>query len=88
MGINLAKSELLNITKKDVKGTFKQDENSVLRAKGHETPVKGTPGGRRTQAKVSGRGVDENQKGPSCATRGVNLLRLSRIAKQNLQEGK
>ncbi|KAB2599468.1 serine/threonine-protein kinase ULK4-like [Pyrus ussuriensis x Pyrus communis] len=70
---------------KDVKGTFKQDENSILGANGHETPVKGTPGSRRTQAKVSGRGVSEKQKDPSGATRGVNLLRLSRIAKQNLQ---
>ncbi|XP_021808628.1 serine/threonine-protein kinase RUNKEL [Prunus avium] len=69
---------------KDVKKTFKQDENSTLGTKGHETPVKGTPGGRRTQAKVSGRGVDE-KKDPSGATRGVNLLRLSRIAKMNLQ---
>ncbi|KAM5569100.1 serine/threonine-protein kinase RUNKEL [Rosa sericea] len=69
----------------DVKGASKQDENSVVGSKGHGTPVKGTPGSRRTQAKVSGRGVDEKQKDPSGTTRGVNLLRLSRIAKQNLQ---
>lgn len=70
---------------KDVKGASKQDENSMVGSKTHGTPVKGTPGGRRTQSKVSGRGVDEKQKDPSGATRGVNLLRLSRIAKQNLQ---
>ncbi|KAL6191037.1 hypothetical protein ACLB2K_037430 [Fragaria x ananassa] len=70
---------------KDVKGAPKQDENSIVGSKGHGTPVKGTPGSRRTQAKVSGRGVDEKQKDQSVTTRGVNLLRLSRIAKQNLQ---
>ncbi|XP_061989242.1 serine/threonine-protein kinase RUNKEL [Rosa rugosa] len=69
----------------EVKGASKQDENSVVGSKGHGTPVKGTPGSRRTQAKVSGRAVDEKQKDPSGTTRGVNLLRLSRIAKQNLQ---
>ncbi|PRQ39056.1 putative protein kinase ULK-ULK4 family [Rosa chinensis] len=69
----------------EVKGASKQDENSVVGSKGHGTPVKGTPGSRRTQAKVSGRAVDEKQKDPSGTTRGVNLLRLSRIAKKNLQ---
>lgn len=68
---------------KDVKGALKQDENLV--SKGSETPVKSTPGSRRTQPKVSGRVLEEKQRNNSCATRGVNLLRLSRIAKLNLQ---
>lgn len=70
---------------KNVKGAFKQDENSILATKGSETPVKNTPGSRRIQTKVSGRILDEKQKNSSGATRGVNLLRLSRIAKLNLQ---
>ncbi|KAL5541783.1 hypothetical protein UlMin_009493, partial [Ulmus minor] len=70
---------------KDVKGAYKQDENAILRSKGLETPAKGTPGGRRNQTKVYGRVFEEKQKNPSSATRGVNLVRLSRIAKTNLQ---
>lgn len=66
---------------KDVKRAVKQDENSNIGSRGNETPVKGTPGSRRTQTKASSR-VEEKQKDPS---RGVNLLRLSRIAKTNLQ---
>ncbi|XP_015874449.3 serine/threonine-protein kinase RUNKEL [Ziziphus jujuba] len=66
---------------KDVKRALKQDENSMVGSRGNETPVKGTPGSRRTQIKASSR-VEEKQKDPS---RGVNLLRLSRIAKTNLQ---
>ncbi|KAI5580813.1 hypothetical protein BDE02_08G178200 [Populus trichocarpa] len=71
---------------KDAKGTPKQDENSMLGSRGHETPVKGTPTGRKTQTKVSGRVVEVKQKDPSSAARHVNLLRLSRIAKSNLQK--
>ncbi|KAJ6319024.1 hypothetical protein OIU76_014379 [Salix suchowensis] len=70
---------------KDAKGTPKQDENSMLGSRGHETPVKGTPSSRKTQTKVSGRVVEVKQKDPSSAARHVNLLRLSRIAKSNLQ---
>ncbi|KAM3755411.1 hypothetical protein ACB098_02G037300 [Castanea mollissima] len=70
---------------KDVKGALKQDENSVLGSRGYETPIKGTQSGRRTQPKASGRVVEEKQKNRPSATRGVNLLRLSRIAKTNLQ---
>lgn len=70
---------------RDSKGTPKQDENSILGLKGYETPVKGITGGRRAQTKASGRVADEKQKDPSSATGGVNLLRLSRIAKSNLQ---
>lgn len=66
---------------KDVKRAFKQDENSIIGSRGNETPVKGTPGSRRTQTKAASR-VEEKQKDPS---RGVNLLRMSRIAKTNLQ---
>lgn len=70
---------------KDAKGTSKQDENSILGSRGHETPVKGTPNGRKTQTKATGRVVEDKQKDPSSATKRVNLLRLSRIAKSNLQ---
>ena len=70
---------------KDVQGAPKQDENSVLGPRGYETPIKGTQSGRRTQTKASGRVVEEKQKNRPSATRGVNLLRLSRIAKTNLQ---
>ncbi|KAJ0034652.1 hypothetical protein Pint_25023 [Pistacia integerrima] len=66
---------------KDAKGGMKQDENSILGS----TPVRGTPSGRKTQTKASGRVVEEKQKDASSATRRVNLLRLSRIAKTNLK---
>ena len=69
---------------RDSKGTPKQDENSILGLKGYETPLKGTTSGRKAQTKASGRPVDEKKK-DSGANRGVNLLRLSRIAKSNLQ---
>ncbi|GLT42012.1 hypothetical protein SLA2020_160360 [Shorea laevis] len=71
---------------KDSRGVIKQDENSVVGSRGHETPVKGTPVGRKTQTKPSGRGVVEKQKDPSSFIKRVNLLRLSRIAKTNLQK--
>ncbi|GKU85564.1 hypothetical protein SLEP1_g221 [Rubroshorea leprosula] len=71
---------------KDSRGVIKQDENSVVGSRGHETPVKGTPVGRKTQTKPSGRGVEEKQKDPSSFIKRVNLLRLSRIAKTNLQK--
>ena len=70
---------------KDVKGALMQDDNSILGLRGYETPVKGTPSGRRTQTKASGTVVEEKHKDRPSATRGVNLLRLSRIAKTNLQ---
>lgn len=65
---------------KGVKRASEKDENSMIGSRGNETPVKGTPGSRRTQTKASR--AEEKQKDPS---RGVNLLRLSRIAKTNLQ---
>ncbi|XP_021904963.1 LOW QUALITY PROTEIN: serine/threonine-protein kinase RUNKEL [Carica papaya] len=69
---------------KDAKRVHKQEENSNLGLKVHETPVKGTPAGHKTQTKNSGR-IEEKQRDPSTATKRVNLLRLSRIAKTNLQ---
>ncbi|XP_030508016.2 serine/threonine-protein kinase RUNKEL [Cannabis sativa] len=70
---------------RNVKGAVKQDENSILASKGSETPVKNTPGSRRIQPKGAGRVLEEKPKINSGAARGVNLLRLSRIAKSNLQ---
>ncbi|PON80282.1 Phosphorylase kinase, gamma catalytic subunit [Parasponia andersonii] len=67
---------------KSVRGASKHDDDSILSSKGSDTPVKSTPDSRRTQTKVSGRVNEEKQKNSS---RGVNLLRLSRIAKLNLQ---
>ncbi|KAJ4844679.1 hypothetical protein Tsubulata_018297 [Turnera subulata] len=68
---------------KDAKGTPKQDENTVLGSRGYETPVKGPLSVRKPQTKASSRVAE--QKDPSTATKRVNLLRLSRIAKTNLQ---
>ncbi|KAL2341176.1 hypothetical protein Fmac_009116 [Flemingia macrophylla] len=69
---------------KDVKG--KKDENSVLGTRGIETPTRATPNGHRTQTKGSGRTLEIKQKDSSNISKGVNLLRLSRIAKSNLQK--
>lgn len=66
---------------KDLKGVMKQDENSLMELKGHETPIKGAASGRKSQTKASSR-VEQKD---NLNTRGVNLLRLSRIAKTNLQ---
>lgn len=71
---------------KDVKGVLKKDENSVLGSRGIETPTRATPNGHRTQTKGSGRTIEVKQKDPSNINKGVNLLRLSRIAKSNLQK--
>ncbi|KAE8734157.1 1-deoxy-D-xylulose 5-phosphate synthase family protein [Hibiscus syriacus] len=65
------------IREKDSKGASRKDENSLVGSRAQETPVKGTPVGRKTQTKASGRGVEEKHKR-------VNLMRLSRIAKTNL----
>ncbi|XP_022760483.1 serine/threonine-protein kinase RUNKEL isoform X2 [Durio zibethinus] len=70
---------------KDSKGSSRKDENSLVGLRGHETPAKGTPTGRKTQTNASGRGVEEKHKDHSGAIKRVNLLRLSRIAKTNLQ---
>ncbi|KHN33108.1 Serine/threonine-protein kinase ULK4, partial [Glycine soja] len=70
---------------KDVKGALRKDENSVLGSRGIETPARATPIGHRTQTKGSGRIHEVKQKDNSNISKGVNLLRLSRIAKTNLQ---
>ncbi|KAK7332224.1 hypothetical protein VNO80_28973 [Phaseolus coccineus] len=70
---------------KDVKGVLKKDENSVLGSRGTETPTRATPNGPRTQIKGSSRTNEVKQKDHSNVKKGVNLLRLSRIAKTNLQ---
>ncbi|EEF45472.1 ATP binding protein, putative [Ricinus communis] len=71
---------------KDAKGTPKHDKNFTLGSRGHETPIKSMPSSRKIQSKASGRMAEEKQRDPSGANRGVNLLRLSRIAKSNLQK--
>ncbi|GKV39035.1 hypothetical protein SLEP1_g46867 [Rubroshorea leprosula] len=68
------------------KGPLKQDENFVVGSRGHETPIKDTPVGSKTQTKSSGRGVEEKRKDSSRFNKHVSLLRLSRIAKTNLQK--
>ncbi|CAA2968847.1 serine threonine- kinase RUNKEL [Olea europaea subsp. europaea] len=70
---------------KDSKASRGQDENSILRTRGHESPIKGVASGRKTQMKPSVRNFDDRHKGASNGTGGINLLRLSRIAKSNLQ---
>lgn len=71
---------------KDAKGTLRQNENSAFGSSKNETLVKGTPGSQKTQSKVSSKVVEEKKlKETPSASKGVNLLRLSRIAKSNLQ---
>ncbi|RDX89196.1 Serine/threonine-protein kinase RUNKEL, partial [Mucuna pruriens] len=71
---------------KDVKGVVKKDENSVLGSRGIETPTRAAPNGHRTHTKGSGRTIEVKQKDSSNISKGVNLLRLSRIAKSNLKK--
>ncbi|CAA7388649.1 unnamed protein product [Spirodela intermedia] len=61
----------------------KKDGNSGLHTKGSVTPIKNAHSRRALHSKTSGR-VDDKQRGFPNAT-GVNLLRLSRMAKLNLQ---
>ncbi|KAH7843312.1 hypothetical protein Vadar_015091 [Vaccinium darrowii] len=70
---------------KDSKGGPKQDENRILGSRGFNTPLKGTTSGLNTRTKASSKVVEEKKKDPLSNTGGVNLLRLSRIAKSNLQ---
>ncbi|KAE9599015.1 putative non-specific serine/threonine protein kinase [Lupinus albus] len=63
----------LKYREKDVKGRI-------------ETPTREIPNGHRTQTNGSGKTVEVKQKGPSKICKVVNLLRLSRIAKSNLQK--
>ncbi|KAL3329897.1 hypothetical protein AABB24_033987 [Solanum stoloniferum] len=69
---------------KDSKVSLKHDENSNTGSRGYATPIKGISSGRKAQMKGSGRTTDDKQKDTSNNTKGVNLLRLSRIAKSNL----
>ncbi|KAL6535359.1 hypothetical protein OROMI_026733 [Orobanche minor] len=72
-----------NSCEKASKVPGKQDENSGVR--GEETPSKGIYGSRKTQTKPSSRMTEAKHKDASNNTGGLNLLRLSRIAKSNLQ---
>lgn len=63
---------------RDSKGHCRQDG-------GNDTPSKGISSARKPVAKASARVVDEKHRDLSSNTKRVNLLRLSRIAKSNLQ---
>ncbi|CAH8381426.1 unnamed protein product [Eruca vesicaria subsp. sativa] len=71
---------------KDPKGISKHKENSSLGSRGHETPQKGTPVGSKAQTKFPSKATEEKNGGRPGAKRQVNILRLSRIAKANLQK--
>ncbi|KAL3641960.1 hypothetical protein CASFOL_012775 [Castilleja foliolosa] len=71
---------------KDSKVPSKQDENSGAGLRGEETPVKGVYSSRKTQTKPSSRVSEGKHKDASNKMGGLNLLRLSRIAKSNLQK--
>ncbi|KAH0931731.1 hypothetical protein HID58_008848 [Brassica napus] len=71
---------------KDPKGSSKHKENSTQSSRGHETPQKGTPGGSKTQTKLPIKATEEKHGSRPGAKRQVNILRLSRIAKANLQK--
>lgn len=68
----------------NVNGVLKQNENFSSGYKVLETPSKNVQSGRKIQTKYSGK-VDDRHKGTSNAGKAVNLLRMSRIAKLNLQ---
>lgn len=70
---------------RDTRGPSRHDENSNVGSRGYTTPTKTALSARTTQTKTSAKVVDEKQKDSSRPARGVNLLRLSRIAKSNLQ---
>ncbi|XP_042022786.1 serine/threonine-protein kinase RUNKEL-like [Salvia splendens] len=69
---------------KDSRIPSKHDQNLSAAAKGEETPTKGMHSGRKVQAKLSGKVPDGKQKDGSNNIGGVNLMRLSRIARSNL----
>ncbi|KAF8094565.1 hypothetical protein N665_0359s0009 [Sinapis alba] len=71
---------------KDPKGGSKHNENITQGPRGHETPQKGTPSGSKAQAKLPSKATEEKHGGRPGANRQVNILRLSRIAKANLQK--
>ncbi|GAB2211724.1 hypothetical protein Droror1_Dr00025057 [Drosera rotundifolia] len=70
---------------KETKGTSRQDENLVPGSRCYETPVKGLSSGRKTPSKTPHKPTENNQREAPSATKVMNLLRLSRIAKSNLQ---
>ncbi|XP_047331377.1 serine/threonine-protein kinase RUNKEL-like [Impatiens glandulifera] len=66
-------------------GGPKKDENSISGSKSCETPVKGISSGRKNQTKALGKVTERRIDSSGNTKGGVNLLRLSRIAKTNLQ---
>ncbi|KAG5376616.1 hypothetical protein IGI04_041212 [Brassica rapa subsp. trilocularis] len=71
---------------KDPKGGSRHNENNTQGSRGHETPQKGTPAGSKVQTKLPSKATEEKHGGRPGANRQVNILRLSRIAKANLQK--
>lgn len=71
---------------KDMRGLSRQDENSIMGPRGQDTPTRGPPNGHRTQIKGFGKMTEVRQKDASIASKAMNLLRLSRIAKSNLHK--
>ncbi|KAF3779559.1 Serine/threonine-protein kinase RUNKEL [Nymphaea thermarum] len=65
-------------------GTIRHDENSVSATKAFEVSSKSPPNSKKLQTKGSIR-VVEKRRDASTTTKGANILRLSRIAKKNLQ---
>ncbi|KAK1318142.1 Serine/threonine-protein kinase TIO [Acorus calamus] len=73
---------------RDSNGILRHDENSSISAnRGIGTPIKNTQSARRTNTKGPGK-VEEKQKLAANTAKRVNLLRLSRVAKTNLQREK
>ena len=68
----------------NVNGVLKQNENFSSGHKVLETPSKNAHSGRKTQTKSSGRAEDKHKE-TSNPAKAVNLLRMSRVAKLNLQ---
>ncbi|KAI4370775.1 hypothetical protein MLD38_019085 [Melastoma candidum] len=67
---------------KDARSGPRRDENTT---KVPEAPAKSAASARKTNSKASEKGLEEKRKGSAYSARAVNLLRLSRIAKSNLQ---
>ncbi|KAF3567693.1 hypothetical protein DY000_02018560 [Brassica cretica] len=71
---------------KDPKGGSRHSESNTQGSRAHETPQKGTPAGSKVQTKLPSKPTEEKHVGRPGANRQVNILRLSRIAKANLQK--
>ncbi|KAL0647523.1 hypothetical protein Bca4012_045814 [Brassica carinata] len=71
---------------KDPKGGSRHNESNTQGSRAHETPQKGTPAGSKVQTKLPSKPTEEKHVGRPGANRQVNILRLSRIAKANLQK--